>query len=400
MGIFASSDWSWTGDVASGVDDAFSKDGLMTGFTQDYIPGGGFVTAGFHARAGHSAHAEYAMVKGFSTTITTAASVAGGMAGGPVGAGYMGAMGAGLAYNWEQGMRSNLDPSVRGKIPEGSSEGMLVAMAAGGAGGVGGHYAGRTAKAGWSAHKASQAAKIVAAGGTVPASTGTSLTTHIGMEYGKKTLGGLASEGGGYGADQTGVPQMIGASGAAKSATSSWVPEDDVQYFQVGPRGRRTDFATYPPNPIDDGFSIIYPGQTLVPGTAMQISISPVQPFMVPLQPGEPDPFGYWVDDAQWDEFVSEDDGLVSRWDLESDGGSGEAPVLPGDYPTTDIVETDDGLVSPWELPEEPIDMPVIDDWAPEPSSDYSAPEVEPEFYDFTEDDGFTDMPPESDQGF
>jgi hypothetical protein len=116
----------------------FSKNGFVTNFAQDYVPGGGFVTAIFHAAAGNEDYAQYAAVKGVSSTIVTAGAVVGTLAGGPGGAIAAGALAGAAASAWEGGMRTTLQPSVKGKLDPLSVEGVLVAGAIGGvAGGLG-----------------------------------------------------------------------------------------------------------------------------------------------------------------------------------------------------------------------------------------------------------------------
>ena len=134
----------WTAGAAKTVAKSVSKDGVFTNFVQDYVPGGGFVTAAVHAAAGNTDYAEYAAVKGVSTTITTAASVAGSL-GGPAGAALAGAAGAGVANVWESSMRGTLQSSVKNKIDPFSVQGLATDMAFGAAGSLAGAGAGRAA---------------------------------------------------------------------------------------------------------------------------------------------------------------------------------------------------------------------------------------------------------------
>ncbi len=127
-----------TKDVGKFLDDATSKDGWLTNFVQDYIPGGGLVTAAVHAAAGNFDYAEYAAVKGASTLAQAAITVAGGMLLGPAGA-ILGGMVAGAVGNlFESGMKKYLQASVKDKIADFSAESLLLDVGIGGlAGGLG-----------------------------------------------------------------------------------------------------------------------------------------------------------------------------------------------------------------------------------------------------------------------
>ncbi len=128
---------NWTAEAASDIgeflDDATSKDGWLTNFVTDWVPGGGLVTAGIHAAAGNYDYAEYAAVKGASTLATAAAAAAGGVLLGPAGAILLGAaVGAGTTL-FESGMKQYLRASVKDKIADLSLDGVLIGAAAGGA---------------------------------------------------------------------------------------------------------------------------------------------------------------------------------------------------------------------------------------------------------------------------
>jgi hypothetical protein len=129
----------WTADAAKQVKEGFSKDGAITSFVENYVPGGGFVTAIAHAAAGNEDYAQMAAVKGVSSGIRATAAVAGtvggALIGGPGGAVLGGALGgaAGEAMvgAWEGGMRGVLEPSVRGKVDRFSWESYGTNVAAG-----------------------------------------------------------------------------------------------------------------------------------------------------------------------------------------------------------------------------------------------------------------------------
>lgn len=134
------------------IEQGVTKDGAITNFVQDYVPAGGFVTAIAHAAAGNEEYAQYAAVKGVSTTVVTAAAVAGSL-GGPAGAILAGGLAGAAVSAWEGGMKTVLDPSVQGKLDDLSVENVLISGAIGAAGaavGVGlGKVAGAAGKA-WS----------------------------------------------------------------------------------------------------------------------------------------------------------------------------------------------------------------------------------------------------------
>ncbi|MEZ5255502.1 MAG: hypothetical protein R2705_00985 [Ilumatobacteraceae bacterium] len=75
---------------AEGFAAGFDKDGWLTEAVQDYVPGGGFVTAIAHSAAGNNDYAELAAVKGLSTTASTVVSVAATAVLGPVAGGAVG----------------------------------------------------------------------------------------------------------------------------------------------------------------------------------------------------------------------------------------------------------------------------------------------------------------------
>lgn len=112
--------------------DSVSKDGALTNFVQDYVPAGGFVTAIFHAAAGNEEYAQYAAVKGLSTTVVTGAAVVGSL-GGPAGAVLAGGLAGAAVSAWEGGMKTVLDPSVQGKLQDLSVENVLISGAMGAA---------------------------------------------------------------------------------------------------------------------------------------------------------------------------------------------------------------------------------------------------------------------------
>lgn len=134
------------------IEQGVSKDGAITNFVQDYVPAGGFITAIAHAAAGNDEYAQYAAVKGVSTTLVTVAAVAGSL-GGPAGAILAGGLAGAAVSAWEGGMKTVLDPSVQGKLQDLSVENVLISGAIGAAGaavGVGlGKVAGSAGKA-WS----------------------------------------------------------------------------------------------------------------------------------------------------------------------------------------------------------------------------------------------------------
>ncbi|MEQ1874256.1 MAG: hypothetical protein ABL953_11065 [Ilumatobacteraceae bacterium] len=134
------------------IEQGVTKDGAITNFVQDYVPAGGFITAIAHAAAGNEEYAQYAAVKGVSTTVVTVAAVAGSL-GGPAGAILAGGLAGAAVSAWEGGMKTVLDPSVQGKLDDLSVENVLISGAIGAAGaavGVGvGKVAGAAGKA-WS----------------------------------------------------------------------------------------------------------------------------------------------------------------------------------------------------------------------------------------------------------
>lgn len=123
-----------------------SKDGAITNFVQDYVPAGGFITAIAHAAAGNNAYAQYAAVKGVSTTVVTVAAVAGSL-GGPAGAILAGGLAGAAVSAWEGGMKTVLDPTVKGKLTDLSVENVLISGAIGAAGAAVGVGVGKLAGA-------------------------------------------------------------------------------------------------------------------------------------------------------------------------------------------------------------------------------------------------------------
>lgn len=133
------------GDALGEVTDALGmgKDGWFTNFVQDYIPGGGAITAMFHSAAGHNDYAEYAAMRGLSTLLQAGAAVAGTLLAGPAGGALlraglaigMGALAGGMANLWESGMKEYLRASVKDKIADFSWEnlGRDIGFGAGGA---------------------------------------------------------------------------------------------------------------------------------------------------------------------------------------------------------------------------------------------------------------------------
>lgn len=120
-------------DVGGFLDDAVGKDGWLTNFVQDYVPGGGLVTAGIHAAAGNFDYAEYAAVKGASTFVTAAAATAGAILLGPAGAVLLGAAVGAATTAFESGMKQYLAASVKNKIADLSVSGIFIGGAIGGA---------------------------------------------------------------------------------------------------------------------------------------------------------------------------------------------------------------------------------------------------------------------------
>jgi hypothetical protein len=111
------------------------KDGILTQFVQNWVPGGGFVTAAFHAASGHEDYAQYAAVKGLSTSVNAGISAVGAL-GGPAGMVLAGGLGS-LSENLiEGGMKGLLKPSVKDKLDDLSWEGAVTSMGIGAAGGA------------------------------------------------------------------------------------------------------------------------------------------------------------------------------------------------------------------------------------------------------------------------
>ena len=113
-------------EMGDAIDDAFSKDGIFTQFVEDYVPGGGFVTAIVHAAAGNEEHAQAAALKGVTTTISTAGAIAGGMVGGPMGAAAGGMLGAAAANLFEDAAHDLVSPELQHRFQETSLESLLI----------------------------------------------------------------------------------------------------------------------------------------------------------------------------------------------------------------------------------------------------------------------------------
>ncbi len=103
--------------AANVVADGFSKDGAVTNFVQNYVPLGGLVTAAVHGIAGNRDYAEYAAVKGLSTTVSTAISAVG-VLGGPAGAMLASGVGAVAGNLIEGGFKSLMKPAVKDKLDD------------------------------------------------------------------------------------------------------------------------------------------------------------------------------------------------------------------------------------------------------------------------------------------
>ena len=88
----------------------FSKDGVITNFVQDHLPGGGLVTAAVHMAAGNRAYAEYAAVKGTSSAVAFATKTA---LGGPAGAILAGGLGAVAGHLTEGAFKALMKPTVK-----------------------------------------------------------------------------------------------------------------------------------------------------------------------------------------------------------------------------------------------------------------------------------------------
>ena len=109
---------------------AFSKDGAVTNFVQDYVPGGGLVTAAVHGIAGNRDYAEYAAVKGLSSTVSTAISAVG-ILGGPGGAILAGGLSAVSSNLIEGGFKGLLKPTVKDKLNDLTLQGVGTSFGVG-----------------------------------------------------------------------------------------------------------------------------------------------------------------------------------------------------------------------------------------------------------------------------
>ena len=137
---FARNIWEglkWVMDVAADVL-GLGKDGWLTEFLTKNIPFAGILAAAIHGIRGNNHHAEYAAAEGLATGVEGLATAAGSL-GGPLGGMLGGAIGAATRHGIEQGLRGELDPSVRDKIAPFDLETFLtditIGAALGGAGG-------------------------------------------------------------------------------------------------------------------------------------------------------------------------------------------------------------------------------------------------------------------------
>jgi hypothetical protein len=108
----------WVADAVSDAVDfvGLDKDGFLTNFLTDYIPGAGLVAAGFHAASGNMDEAEFAAVRGTSTFIEAAAAVAGAALAGPLGAALAAGLASMVTSLWEAGMKTYMAESMKHKI--------------------------------------------------------------------------------------------------------------------------------------------------------------------------------------------------------------------------------------------------------------------------------------------
>ncbi len=118
------------GDAAKDVADSVSKDGSVTNFFQDYVPGGGLLTAGVHAAAGNTEHAELAAVKGVGTA-TAAVVAAAGAAMGPAGLVMMAGAGAAADTLVQGSMRDLVDPTLQHQLAQATPEGLIGSFTTG-----------------------------------------------------------------------------------------------------------------------------------------------------------------------------------------------------------------------------------------------------------------------------
>jgi hypothetical protein len=189
------------------LDDAFSKEGWMTTFMEDYFPAGGLITAGVHAAAGNEAHAQAAAVKGLVTALEASASIAGTMALGPAG-GILGAgIGNGLGQLIEISLKEELPESVHHLFPPKSIEGSLMEMGSamlGGAIGAGAGKAGGAAGRAWS--NAGKSAGEIAAREAAKEAVETTTTRLVLTAVGKKMAFSTLKPHTEAGLDEAGIP--------------------------------------------------------------------------------------------------------------------------------------------------------------------------------------------------
>ena len=116
--------------AAKAVAKSVSKDGALTNAVQNYVPAGGLVTAAVHAAAGNRDYAEYAAVKGLSTTVTTALTAVGSLAG-PGGAALMAGAGAVAGNLIEGGFKGVMRDTVKNKLDDLTLAGVGTSFAVG-----------------------------------------------------------------------------------------------------------------------------------------------------------------------------------------------------------------------------------------------------------------------------
>ncbi|MSP40860.1 MAG: hypothetical protein EXR70_20425 [Deltaproteobacteria bacterium] len=127
--------------VGHGIQDVggsigMGKDGIITNFVRDYVPGGGLGTSAFQAFAGHLDYARYDAVKGLSTGANFAITSVG-VLGGPGGvmlAGGLGGLG-GLAGNAIEGSMRGLtkDSIIKNRVEGLSWQGLGTSFVTGAA---------------------------------------------------------------------------------------------------------------------------------------------------------------------------------------------------------------------------------------------------------------------------
>ena len=173
--------------IGEELDEAFSKEGWMTTFMEEYFPGGGLITAGVHMAAGNEDYAQAAAVKGLVTALEASASIAGTLALGPVGGVLAAGIGNGLGQLIEIGLMDELPDSVQHLFPPKSLEGTLMEMGSamlGGAVGAGAGKAGGAVSRAWS--NAGKSAAEIAARQAAKEAVETTTTRLVLTAVGKK----------------------------------------------------------------------------------------------------------------------------------------------------------------------------------------------------------------------